>query len=148
MAKAAESRDTEAGEHVRRIELTSRQLALRAGLDDRLAAEVGWAATLHDIGKLRVPEPILLKPGPLDGDEWDVVRRHPIWSEQALGSGEGLATAREIARSHHENWDGTGYPDGLYGDRIPLAARIYSGAILRTGGELLPSRLRSRGARR
>jgi putative two-component system response regulator len=79
---------------------------------------------LHDIGKLRVPDRILLKPQPLDPEEWRIIRNHPIWSEQALGGGDQLAVAREIARSHHENWDGTGYPDGLYGDRIPLAARV------------------------
>jgi HD-GYP domain-containing protein (c-di-GMP phosphodiesterase class II) len=124
LAMAAESRDTEAGEHVRRLEITSRRLAARAGLGNAVAAEVGWAAMLHDLGKMRVPERILLKPEPLDPDEWTIVRLHPIWSEQALAGGKHLALAREIARSHHENWDGTGYPDGLYGDRIPLAARI------------------------
>ena len=124
LATAAESRDTDAGEHVRRLEITSQRLAERAGLDPRAAAGLGWAAMLHDIGKLRVPERILLKASPLDPDEWTVVRLHPIWSEQALGTGEHLAVARQVARSHHENWDGTGYPDGLYGDRIPLAARI------------------------
>lgn len=124
LATAAESRDTDAGEHVRRLEITSRRLAERAGLDARAAAGMGWAAMLHDIGKLRVPERILLKPAPLDPDEWTIVRMHPIWSEQALAGGEHLAVARQVARSHHENWDGTGYPDGLYGDRIPLAARI------------------------
>lgn len=124
LATAAESRDTDAGEHVRRLEITSRRLAERAGLDPRAAANLGWAAILHDIGKLRVPERILLKASPLDPDEWTIVRLHPIWSEQALGTGEHLAVARQVARSHHENWDGSGYPDGLYGDRIPLAARI------------------------
>jgi hypothetical protein len=124
LATAAESRDTDAGEHVRRLEITSQRLAERAGLDPRAAASLGWAAMLHDIGKLRVPERILLKASPLDPDEWTVVRLHPIWSEQALGTGEHLAVARQVARSHHENWDGSGYPDGLYGDRIPLAARI------------------------
>ena len=124
LATAAESRDTDAGEHVRRLELTSQRLAERAGLDPRAAAGIGWAAMLHDIGKLRVPERILLKASPLNPDEWTIVRLHPIWSEQALGTGEHLAVARQVARSHHENWDGTGYPDGLYGDRIPLAARI------------------------
>lgn len=124
LATAAESRDTDAGEHVRRLELTSRRLALESGLSRQLAAEIGWAAMFHDLGKLRVPERILLKPEPLNPDEWTLVRLHPIWSEQALQGGEHLQLAREVARSHHENWDGTGYPDGLYGDRIPLAARI------------------------
>lgn len=124
LARAAESREAEAAEHVRRLELTSARLAARAGLDAGDAAEIGWASMLHDVGKLRVPDRILLKPGPLDADEWTIVRLHPIWSEEALDGGEHLAVARQIARSHHENWDGSGYPDGLYGDRIPFAARV------------------------
>jgi len=124
LATAAESRDTDAGEHVRRLEVTSRNLATRVGMNEREVDQVGMGAAFHDIGKLRVPERILMKPDALDPDEWTVVRLHPIWSEQALGTGAYLAVAREVARWHHENWDGTGYPDGLYGDRIPLAARI------------------------
>ncbi len=124
LATAAESRDADAVEHVRRLEITSRRLALQAGLSDRVAQDIAWASMFHDIGKVRVPDRILLKPEPLDPDEWTIVRLHPIWSEQALGGGDYLATAREVARWHHENWDGSGYPDGLYGDRIPLAARI------------------------
>lgn len=124
LATAAESRDTDAGEHVRRLELTSRRLAEAAGFEARAAVDLGWAAMLHDLGKLRVPDRILLKPDPLDPDEWTVIRLHPIWGEQSLAGGAHLDVARAVARSHHENWDGTGYPDGLYGDRIPLAARI------------------------
>src|SRR5438093_8866156 len=124
LATAAESRDTDAGEHVRRLEVTSRKLAARLGMNERQLAQIGMAAAFHDIGKLRVPERILMKPDALDPDEWTVVRLHPIWSEQALVAGAHLAVAREAARWHHENWDGTGYPDGLYGDRIPVAARI------------------------
>jgi HD domain len=124
LATAAESRDTDAGEHVRRLEVTSRALAVRAGMNERQVDQIGMAAAFHDIGKLRVPERILMKPEALNPDEWTVVRLHPIWSEQALGAGAHLALAREVARWHHENWDGTGYPDGLYGDRIPLSARI------------------------
>src|SRR5206468_4888509 len=111
-------------EHVRRLEVTSRKLAARLGMNERQLAQIGMAAAFHDIGKLRVPERILMKPDALDPDEWTVVRLHPIWSEQALGAGAHLAVAREVARWHHENWDGSGYPDGLYGDRIPLSARI------------------------
>jgi HD domain len=123
LARAAESRDTDAAEHVRRLELLSSRLARRAGFDGVAAAEIGWGAMLHDIGKLKVPDRILLKPEPLDPDEWTMVRLHPIWGEQVLVGSE-LEVARQIARSHHENWDGTGYPDGLYGDRIPLGARV------------------------
>jgi HD domain len=124
LATAAESRDIDAGEHVRRLEVTSRTLAARVGMTERQLDQVGMAAAFHDIGKIRVPERILMKPDALDPDEWTVIRLHPIWSEQALGAGAHLAVAREVARWHHENWDGTGYPDGLYGDRIPLTARI------------------------
>jgi hypothetical protein len=124
LATAAESRDTDAGEHVRRLEVTSRKLAARIGMTERELDQIGTAAAFHDIGKIRVPERILMKPDALDPDEWTVIRLHPIWSEQALGAGAHLAVAREVARWHHENWDGSGYPDGLYGDRIPVAARI------------------------
>jgi HD domain len=124
LARAAESREADAAEHVRRLELLCSRLALHAGRDAAAAAEIGWASMLHDIGKLKVPDRILLKPEPLDPDEWTIVRLHPIWSEQVMEGSKDLAVAREIARSHHENWDGTGYPDGLYGDRIPFAARV------------------------
>jgi hypothetical protein len=124
LARAAESRETDAAEHVRRLELLSARLAARAGLDAVVAAEIGWSAMLHDIGKLKVPDRILLKPAPLNPDEWTIVRSHPIWGEEALAGSDDLGVARQIARSHHENWDGTGYPDGLYGDRIPLPARV------------------------
>jgi putative two-component system response regulator len=123
LATAAESRDGDGG-HVRRLELLSRRLAARAGVDARVAATIGWSAMLHDIGKIRVPERILLNPHPLNRDEWTVIHLHPLWSEQALAGGEHLDVARQIARSHHENWDGSGYPDGRYGDQIPMAARI------------------------
>src|SRR4051794_6773948 len=123
LARAAEAGDTNPVAHLARLELTSARLALAAGLPERAATEIGRAAMLHDIGKLRVPDTILLKPNPLDPEEWLVVRNHPIWSEEAL-RGPDLELAREIARSHHENWNGSGYPDGLYGDRIPFAARV------------------------
>ena len=124
LSVAAESRDMDAGEHLRRISLTSQRLAERAGLSAADAADVGWAAMLHDLGKSQVPDRILQKAPPLDADEWIVVRLHPMWGEEAIGDGDELALARQVARSHHENWDGTGYPDGRYGDQIPLAARI------------------------
>ena len=124
LAQAAEAREGHAVEHIRRLEMTSRRLALRAGMNESQAADLARAAMFHDLGKLRIPERILLKPEPLDQDEWTIVRNHPIWTEEALAGGQHLALAREVGRWHHENWDGTGYPDGLAGDRIPLAARI------------------------
>lgn len=124
LARGAEAKDTDTGEHVLRVQTTSRELARLAGFDATRAEDVGWAAMLHDVGKLHVPDRILLKPGPLDADEWAVMRQHPIWGEQILARGDGFELARRIARSHHENFDGTGYPDGLAGESIPLAARI------------------------
>lgn len=79
---------------------------------------------LHDVGKLRVPDRILLKPGRLEADEWELIRRHSAWGEELLDGGEHFELARRIARWHHENWDGSGYPDGLVGAQIPFEARI------------------------
>ncbi|NJD29673.1 MAG: HD domain-containing protein [Chloroflexi bacterium] len=124
LAKGAEAKDTDTGEHVLRVQLTSRELALLAGLGRDASEDVAWAAMLHDVGKLHVPDRILLKPGPLDAEEWAIMRQHPIWGERILGRGDGFDLARRIARSHHENFDGSGYPDGLAQDEIPLAARI------------------------
>jgi HD domain len=124
LARGAEAKDTDTGEHIRRVQLTSEALARAAGLTALEAAQVGWAAMLHDVGKLHVPDSILLKPGPLSAEEWVIMRQHPIWGEEILADGEGFELARHIARWHHENIDGTGYPDGLAGERIPLEARI------------------------
>jgi HD domain-containing protein len=123
-ARAAEAKDEATGEHVVRVQVTSEALARASGLDAADAERIGWAAMLHDVGKLHVPDRILLKPGPLDAEEWAIMRQHPVWGERILGDDAGFATARLIARWHHENLDGTGYPDGLAGARIPLEARI------------------------
>lgn len=122
LARGSEAKDTDTGEHIRRVQLTSEALAQAAGLDPGAASQVGWAAMLHDVGKLHVPDRILLKPGPLSADEWAIMRQHPIWGEEILG--DGFELGRRIARWHHENIDGTGYPDGLAGGAIPLEARI------------------------
>ncbi|HEU5066321.1 MAG TPA: diguanylate cyclase [Gaiellaceae bacterium] len=82
------------------------------------------AAELHDVGKLAIPEEILNKPGPLSEDEWEFVRRHPLIGERILGSAPALGAAGKLVRSTHEQWDGTGYPDGLASSEIPLGARI------------------------
>jgi putative two-component system response regulator len=79
---------------------------------------------LHDIGKLHVPDRIILKPGPLTPDEWEIVRSHTVHGDEILGDCEGFETARRVARWHHENVDGSGYPDRLRGTEIPLEARI------------------------
>lgn len=124
LARGAEAKDTDTGDHVVRVQAISSELAIATGMSADAAADVGWSAMLHDIGKLHVPDRILLKPGPLDRDEWEIMRLHPIWGAEILGHGVAFDTARRIARWHHENFDGSGYPDGLAGEAIPLEARI------------------------
>jgi hypothetical protein len=124
LARGAEAKDSDTGDHVVRVQLLAEELALAAGVDAVRAADIGWSAMLHDVGKLHVPDRILLKPGRLTDDEWTIMRRHPVWGAEILAQGEGFEVARQIARWHHENVDGSGYPDGLRGDRIPLEARI------------------------
>jgi hypothetical protein len=124
LARGAEAKDTDTGDHVVRVQAISTELARAAGLAPETATSIGWSAMLHDIGKLHVPDRILLKPGPLDRAEWDVMRLHPVWGAEILAHGAGFEVARRIARSHHENFDGSGYPDGLTGDAIPFEARI------------------------
>jgi putative nucleotidyltransferase with HDIG domain len=124
LARGAEAKDTDTGDHVVRVQLLAEELARATGVDAELAADIGWSAMLHDVGKLHVPDRILLKPGPLSTEEWVIMRCHPAWGAEILAQGEGFEVARRIARWHHENIDGSGYPDGLRGDRIPLEARI------------------------
>lgn len=124
LARGAEAKDTDTGDHVVRVQMLASELALATGLGAARAADIGWSAMLHDVGKLHVPDRILLKPGPLTADEWVVMRRHPVWGAEILAQGDGFEVARRIARWHHENIDGSGYPDGLRADAIPLEARI------------------------
>jgi putative nucleotidyltransferase with HDIG domain len=98
---------------------------LRLGAEQRLNVEFG--ALLHDVGKIRVPPEIIRKPGPLDETEWVLMRRHTIFGEQMLNTvGGTLSRVGRIVRASHEHFDGTGYPDGLAGDQIPIEARIIS----------------------
>src|SRR5918995_1145122 len=124
LARAAEARDGTTGIHIEHVRDLAAELARAAGLSDGDVQEISWSAMLHDVGKLRVPDRVLLKPGSLDAAEWDLIRQHPEWGEQLLMGDESFELARKIARWHHENWDGSGYPDGLRGEAIPLAARI------------------------
>ena len=124
LARGSEARDHTTGEHIFRCRALATALAVETGVARSLADDIGWAAMLHDIGKLHIPDRILLKPGPLTPEEWEVMRRHPVWGEQILQGGIGFEVARRIARWHHEDFDGHGYPDGLRSDTIPLEARI------------------------
>jgi two-component system, cell cycle response regulator len=87
-------------------------------------SELEFAARLHDVGKLRVPPEILRKADALSESEWALMRLHPLWGEEIVADIPGLEAVAPIVRSHHEHWDGGGYPDGLFGERIPLASRI------------------------
>lgn len=126
LAQAAEWRDNETGSHIKRMSKYCGVLALALGLDPEEAARIELAATMHDIGKIAVPDSILHKPGKLTDDEFREMRGHTIIGSKLLAGGDDmlLMTAAEIARWHHERWDGAGYPDGLKGEQIPLAARI------------------------
>jgi putative two-component system response regulator len=126
LALAAEYRDDDTQEHALRIGWRAEQLARELGVDDAIASEIGRAAPLHDVGKIGVPDAILLKSGPLTDAEYGEMKRHAEIGGEMLSGGRAalLQMAEEIARTHHERWDGTGYPRGLAGDEIPLAGRI------------------------
>jgi putative two-component system response regulator len=126
LAAAAEYRDDVTGQHVERVGALAAELAALIGLSRRDIELIRRGAKLHDIGKIGIPDTILYKEGPLTPDERLVMERHTIIGDQILANGtaELIRTAQTIARSHHERWDGTGYPDRLKGSDIPLVGRI------------------------
>ena len=126
LAEVVEAKDSTTRGHLDRTHRVG--LALAERIDPELAArpEVGYGFFLHDIGKVGVPESVLCKPGPLDDEEWAVMREHPAIGAQIVSPIRFLAGAVEIVRTHHERWDGLGYPSGLRGEEIPLAARIFA----------------------
>ena len=142
---AGEFRDNETGNHVLRVGYFARQLAREIGLDDQFCETVFLAAPLHDIGKIGIPDAILLKPGKLTSEEWDTMRRHTEFGAQILrsrfvdprtvldgnetpvempSSDDLMTTAANIALNHHERWDGEGYPYRIKGEDIPIEARL------------------------
>lgn len=124
LAVASEARDEDTGNHVRRIEAYTFAVALQMGLSETAAERFGYSSILHDVGKIHVPDHILKKPGKLTPAERAEMQEHTLIGERILSDNAFFATARQIARSHHENHDGTGYPDELTGQEIPLPARI------------------------
>jgi putative two-component system response regulator len=130
LARAAEYRDDDTGDHARRVGAIAGRIAQALGLPPDRVESIERAAPLHDVGKVGVPDAVLLKAGPLTEAEYAVVKMHTVIGAEILsGSREPLlCTAEEIARSHHERWDGTGYPAGLRGVAIPLAGRITAAA--------------------
>ncbi|TXL01135.1 two-component system response regulator, partial [Methylococcaceae bacterium CS5] len=126
LGRAAEYKDNETGMHVIRMSYYSQILALASGMSEDEAELLLNAAPMHDIGKIGIPDKVLLKPGKLDADEWKIMRRHPQMGAEILGSHDSvlLNLARDIALTHHERWDGTGHPNGLKGAEISIHARI------------------------
>jgi putative two-component system response regulator len=124
LARASEAKDQVTGDHVARVGDLSAELGRRVGMAEAEVEDLRFAGMLHDVGKLHVPDRLLLKRGRLTKSEWEQIKQHTEWGERILGSSEGFELARRIARSHHENFDGTGYPDRLKGEQIPLVARI------------------------
>lgn len=140
LARLAETRDPETGKHLRRTQEYILTLAKRLCqhprfahyLDQRTINALVQSAPLHDIGKVGIPDHVLLKPGKLTPEEWEIMKTHAELGSNAIAQAEAdadkpvefLAIAKMIARSHHEKWDGSGYPDGLAGDDIPIAARL------------------------
>jgi len=125
-AKALELRDRETVGHAHRVIEMTLQVANRIGIRGDSLQHIRRGALLHDIGKMGIPDSILLKPGPLTPDEWEVMRQHPKHAYEMLKTIEYLSPALEIPYSHHEKWDGNGYPQGLKGKNIPMAARIFA----------------------
>jgi len=124
LANALEAKDPYTRGHSERVGARARRMALLLGLSPADAHTVGQAGLLHDIGKIGVPEAVLAKRGPLDAEEWAMMRRHPVIGAQIVAPFEFFASGAVAIRHHHERIDGSGYPDGLAGDRIPRAARI------------------------
>jgi PAS domain S-box-containing protein len=125
-AQALELRDLETEGHSRRSVDLTLELARKMGIEESQLVHVRRGALLHDIGKMGIPDAILLKPGKLTDEEWEIMHQHPVYAHQWLASIPYLQPALDIPYCHHEKWDGTGYPRGLKGEQIPLAARIFA----------------------
>jgi HD-GYP domain-containing protein (c-di-GMP phosphodiesterase class II) len=124
LAVASEYKDEYTGNHVKHISQITTELAEGVGIEARLAEKMGYDSVLHDLGKIGISDTILLKPGKLTNEEFEIVKQHTIIGAKIIGNDEWFHQARQIAMSHHERWDGNGYPKKLKGDDIPFAARI------------------------
>jgi HD-GYP domain-containing protein (c-di-GMP phosphodiesterase class II) len=126
LAQVIEAKDRTTRGHLERTQAFGLALAKRIDEDLVLSPTLGYGFFLHDVGKVGIPEHILCKTGPLSGAEWDVMRTHPVIGAQIVAPMAFLKTTVELIRHHHERFDGSGYPDGLRGDDIPLSARIFA----------------------
>ena len=137
-AQALDLRDHETEGHSRRVTEAALMLAMKAGIHGSELNHIRRGALLHDIGKLGIPDAILLKPGKLTAEEWGVMKQHPVYAYDWLSKIPFLLPALDIPYCHHERWDGSGYPRGLMGEEIPLAARVF--AIIDVWDALLSER--------
>jgi len=126
LSYALDLKDKETEGHSRRVTELTLRLARKMRIKEEELVHIRRGALLHDIGKMGIPDDILLKPGKLTDEEWEIMRKHPIHAHQMLSRIEYLRPALDIPYCHHEKWDGTGYPRGLKGEEIPLAARIFA----------------------
>jgi HD-GYP domain-containing protein (c-di-GMP phosphodiesterase class II) len=126
LAGAVEARDAYTGQHAERVTAYGIEIGRAFGLPRPAAPEIEFGYLLHDIGKVAIPDAILYKPGALNPDERALMSRHPLIGAEMVSGIEFLADAVKVVRSHHERWDGTGYPDGLAGSEIPVAARVFA----------------------
>lgn len=125
-SRALDLRDRETEGHTRRVAKITLDLARAIGVEKESLLHIRRGALLHDIGKMGIPDYILLKEGPLDESEWEIMRKHPLFAFEMLSPIKYLTPALDIPYYHHEKWDGTGYPHGLAGEKIPIAARIFA----------------------
>lgn len=126
LAFIVEAKDSSTREHLERTHDYARALSRVVMPNVEVGPELSYGFLLHDVGKVGIPESILCKPGPLTDEEYEVMKTHPLIGVQIVTPMRFLGTAVEVIRCHHERWDGRGYPDGLAGEGIPLAARIFS----------------------
>ncbi len=125
-SRAMDLRDKETEGHTRRVTEMTLRIAHELGIKEEEIVHIRRGALLHDMGKMGIPDSILLKPGPLTDEEWIIMKRHPVYAYEMLHQIEYLRPALDIPYCHHEKWDGTGYPRGLKAEEIPLAARIFA----------------------
>ncbi|WP_143889010.1 HD-GYP domain-containing protein [Tepidimonas alkaliphilus] len=126
LGRAIARRDSDTGAHNYRVAWMAAELGQALGLDPEAIRSLVLGSFLHDVGKIAIPDRVLLKPGRLDEEEWRIMRTHVAQGEAILEGIEWLAGARQVVAAHHERWDGSGYPRGLAGEAIPLAARIFA----------------------
>ena len=126
LSNAVEARDAYTGKHAERVAAYGMELARCCGLAVEDSPQIEFGFLLHDVGKVAVPDAILFKSGSLTEEEYSLVRRHPVIGSEILRDVDFLGEGKLVVRHHHERWDGMGYPDGLAGDAIPLAARVFA----------------------